>query len=80
MVGRPVTSQMDLLAPLDEGLCNYGTPPSGTPDRPCSEPATHGARWSKDGATGGIDCCLKHANYYANAWCGYSGVAWIDIL
>lgn len=64
-------------------LCNYGQPKFGK-ERPCREPATHGARWAKDDKSGGIDCCLGHANYYAVAWCprypGERSIAWIEIL
>lgn len=87
-------SQASLLEPLYEGLCNYGLPKPGE-QRPCNEPATHGARWSipptyLDGTpnvragAGGIDCCRDHANYYASAWVPIYpyevGSSWIEVL
>lgn len=89
-------SQLDLLAGVDSGLCQYGTPKLGE-KRPCNEPATHRACWfvpatyvdgtpNPRAGTGGIDCCLSHANYYATAWCPLNPLvtiapdaAWIEV-
>lgn len=84
--------QPTLLDALDEGLCQYGTPPPGETNRPCNRPATHGARWRQGERTGGVDCCRDHADYYASAWapihlrCGWRDpgphhdTAWMEIL
>lgn len=83
-----MTQQLDLLdaARTVAGECEYGQP--GT----CTRPATHVAhghwvRGPKNAPVEGdcaIRCCLRHANYYATAWCphypGQRDSAWIEIL
>lgn len=84
---------MTLFDLIEDTRCRYGTPDPGDPTpRPCSAMATHRAVWAKDGATGGIDCCRSHANYYATAWVPFSigmgfsehdtsdAAAWIEVL
>jgi hypothetical protein len=75
-------TQLDLFTAAADaaGQCESVQPesygpflPDGKPEvRPavrCPEVATHRAGWWKaDGRSGGIDCCLRHANYYACAW------------
>lgn len=75
-----------LTLTLDAGdLCRYGLPLSGA-RRACSRPATHAAVWRKDGATGRVECCLTHANYYATAWCDWwwlpnsTATVWMEVL
>lgn len=89
-----MTIQLDLLADLDVGLCRYGLPKLGE-QRPCVEPATHAACWlippayldgtpNPRAGSGRIECCRRHADYYASAWVprypGEVGSAWIDVL